>query len=88
MYVTFKFISLQYGGFLAIVFVLQLGTGLSIFAYRSKLTAGFDQGLTQGMINYRNYTSPSANDFDLIQETVSDNSAVNNQKLSDIKRTF
>lgn len=74
-----KSIYLQYGGFLAIVFVLQLGTGLSIFAYRTKLTAGFDQGLTQGMINYRNYTSPAASDFDLIQETVSDNSTtVNN----------
>lgn len=60
----------QYGAFLAIIFVLELGAGISIFAYRTKLMVGFDKGLTQGMINYRNNTGNMAADFDLIQQTV------------------
>jgi hypothetical protein len=56
---------------LAIVFVLELGAGLSIFAYRTKLTEGFDKGLSQAMVNYRNNTGHLANDFDVMQETVS-----------------
>lgn len=60
----------QYGGFLAVVFVLELGAGVSIYAYRNKLTTGFDNGLTQAMVNYRNDTTRIAADFDLMQETV------------------
>ncbi|KAJ3654431.1 hypothetical protein Zmor_013620 [Zophobas morio] len=59
-----------YGAFLAIVFVLELGAGISIFAYRTKLTEGFDKGLTQSMIDYRNNSKDLANDFDLIQQTL------------------
>ncbi|XP_018574177.1 tetraspanin-7-like [Anoplophora glabripennis] len=59
-----------YGAFLAIVFVMELGAGVSIFAYRTKLTEGFDKGLTQAMINYRNDTAHLATDFDLIQGTL------------------
>jgi tetraspanin-7 len=59
-----------YGAFLAIVFVLELGAGLSIFAYRTKLTEGFDKGLSQAMVNYRNNTGHLANDFDVMQETL------------------
>lgn len=59
-----------YGAFLAIVFVLELGAGISIFAYRTKLTEGFDKGLTQAMINYRNDTTHLAVDFDRMQATL------------------
>ncbi|XP_019873518.1 tetraspanin-7 [Aethina tumida] len=59
-----------YGAFLAIVFVLELGAGVSIFAYRTKLTEGFDKGLTQAMIKYRNDSGHLAEDFDLMQKTL------------------
>lgn len=71
-YYVLKIIFLfQYGAFLAIVFVLELGAGISILFNRTKLTEGFDKGLTQAMINYRNDTAHLAADFDSIQETVS-----------------
>ncbi|ERL83974.1 tetraspanin-7-like [Dendroctonus ponderosae] len=60
-----------YGAFLAIVFVLELGAGISIFAYRSKLTEGFDKGLTRVMVNYHNDSnSQVSSDLDLVQETL------------------
>jgi len=60
-----------YGAFLAIVFVLELGAGISIFAYRTKLTDGFDKGLSQAMSKYRDANDTHlAADFDLIQETL------------------
>lgn len=61
----------QYGAFLAIVLVLELGAGVSIFAYRAKLKEGFDKGLTDAMENYHNdnHTKIST-DLDLIQKTV------------------
>ncbi|RZC39581.1 tetraspanin-7-like [Asbolus verrucosus] len=59
-----------YGAFLAIIFVLELGAGISIFAYRTKLTEGFDKGLTQAMVSYRNDSTHLAADFDLVQETL------------------
>lgn len=69
---TNKTLLRQYGAFLAIVFALELGAGISTFAYRTKLMAGFDKGLTQGMINYRNNTGNIADDFDLVQQTVNE----------------
>jgi len=56
---------------LAIVLVLELGAGVSIFAYRAKLKEGFDKGLTDAMENYHNdnHTKIST-DLDLIQKTV------------------
>ncbi|XP_050309305.1 tetraspanin-7-like [Anthonomus grandis grandis] len=60
-----------YGAFLAIVFVLELGAGVSIFAYRAKLTDGFDKGLTRAMMNYHNDSnSQVSSDLDLIQKTL------------------
>lgn len=61
---------------MAIVFVLELGAGISIFAYRTKLMDGFDKGLTQGMIDYRNNTGNTAADFDMVQQTVLENNCV------------
>ncbi|CAG9863035.1 unnamed protein product [Phyllotreta striolata] len=60
----------MYASFLALVFLLELGAGISIFAYRTKLTDGFDNGITQAMINYRNDSAHLAEDFDLMQETL------------------
>lgn len=57
-----------------IVLVLELGAGISIFAYRTKLTAGFDKGLNQSIINYRSQSTASSADIDLIQSTVSETS--------------
>lgn len=65
-----NFANFQYGGFLAVVFVLELGAGVSFYAYRDKLTTGFDNGLTRAMINYRNDSANIAPNFDLIQQTV------------------
>ncbi|EFA04407.1 tetraspanin-7 [Tribolium castaneum] len=59
-----------YGAFLAIVFVLELGAGISIFAYRNKLNEGFDKGLAQAMANYRNDSTHIVADFDFMQETL------------------
>ncbi|CAH1102978.1 unnamed protein product [Psylliodes chrysocephalus] len=59
-----------YGAFLAVIFLLELGAGISIFAYRNKLTDGFDKGITQAMMNYRNDSGHLAQDFDLMQETL------------------
>ncbi|XP_028137745.1 tetraspanin-6-like isoform X2 [Diabrotica virgifera virgifera] len=59
-----------YGVFLAVIFILELGAGISIFTYRAKLTDGFDKGLTQAMQNYLNDSAHLAQDFDLMQETL------------------
>ncbi|XP_030768128.1 tetraspanin-7-like isoform X2 [Sitophilus oryzae] len=70
-----------YGAFLAIVFVLELGAGISIFAYRTKLTEGFDKGLTRAMMNYHNANSSQvSSDLDLIQSTLH---CCGNHKASD-----
>ncbi|KAF2887877.1 hypothetical protein ILUMI_18296, partial [Ignelater luminosus] len=60
----------QYGAFLAIILVLELGAGISIFAYRSKLTAGFDKGLNQSIINYRSESAGKSADIDIMQATL------------------
>lgn len=59
-----------YSVFLAIIFIVELGAGISIFTYRTKLTEGFDNGITQAMQNYRNDSTHLAQDFDLMQETL------------------
>lgn len=60
-----------YGGFLAIVFVLELGAGISIFAYRTKLLEGFDKGLNQTMLMYHSKPQDQAvADFDTLQTTL------------------
>lgn len=50
--------------------LMELGAGLSIFAYRTKLAAGFDKGLNQSMINYRTETPQRIADLDSMQTTV------------------
>lgn len=60
----------SYGTILAILVVLQFGAGMSIFAYRTKLMAGFNQGLNQSMINYRSKDQEKVADFDAIQATL------------------
>jgi len=56
-----------YGGFLALIFVLEIGAGVSIFAYRNKLMQGFDKGLTQSIENYRTEKHEKVAEFDAIQ---------------------
>ncbi|KAK9879532.1 hypothetical protein WA026_006603 [Henosepilachna vigintioctopunctata] len=55
-----------YGGILAVIFMLELGCGVSIYAYRDNLTKGFDSGLNQAMRNYNN-NSRIAEDIDIVQ---------------------
>lgn len=56
---------------MAVIFILELGAGVSIFAYRSKLADGFNQGLNESMINYQNGPKEKTAAFDLMQTTVS-----------------
>lgn len=65
------------------IFVLLFGTGVSIFAYRTKLLAGFDKGLNESMHLYRPGNDELIADFDEMQETVNFNSIkANNKKLN------
>ncbi|XP_011686927.1 PREDICTED: tetraspanin-6-like [Wasmannia auropunctata] len=41
-----------YGAFLAVVALLELGAGASVYAYRTSLNEGFDQGLNESMAAY------------------------------------
>ncbi|KAF5274959.1 hypothetical protein FQR65_LT04302 [Abscondita terminalis] len=59
-----------YGGFLFVIFVLELGAGISMFAYRNKLAAGFDTGLNQSIVNYSTESSRKSADMDAIQITL------------------
>ncbi|KAK4879723.1 hypothetical protein RN001_007869 [Aquatica leii] len=59
-----------YGAFLFVIFVLELGAGISMFAYRNKLAAGFDIGLNQSISNYRTESSTKSADIDAIQTTL------------------
>ncbi|ENN78758.1 hypothetical protein YQE_04782, partial [Dendroctonus ponderosae] len=58
-----------YAAVLAIVFVLELGACISIFAYRSKFIGSVDEGLTRGAMYYYNDPQVSS-EWDLIQERV------------------
>ncbi|EZA49062.1 Tetraspanin-7, partial [Ooceraea biroi] len=60
----------QYGAFLAVVALLELGAGASVYAYRTNLNEGFDQGLNESMIAYGQEHSIS-NHIDTMQSTVS-----------------
>nr|CAD7425506.1 unnamed protein product [Timema monikensis] len=60
----------EYGAFLMVIFIVELGAGVSIFAYREKLQEGFDKGLNQSLNNYDSHSDKST-DFDLMQSTVS-----------------
>lgn len=67
---VFNFLSKQYGGFLAVVALLELGAGASVYAYRTTLTEGFDQGLNDSMALYGIDKAKSAH-IDVMQSTVS-----------------
>jgi tetraspanin-7 len=60
----------QYGGFLLVIFVLEISAGVSVYVYRDKLLDGFDKGLDQSIATYTT-DHEKANDFDLMQSTVS-----------------
>lgn len=58
-----------YGGFLAVVLVLEIGLAISIYAYKDRLSDGFDRGLNQSMSAYGSVGSAAKTaDFDRMQE--------------------
>ncbi|GLG96089.1 Tetraspanin [Gryllus bimaculatus] len=58
-----------YGAFLMIIFVLELGAGISMYAYRDKLIEGFDNGLNQSILIYPS-DPEKKNSIDLTQSTL------------------
>lgn len=61
----------QYGGFLVLVFLLEIVLTASIYAYRERLTHGFERGLNVSLQNYGLDVIKSA-DFDVMQAKVSE----------------
>ncbi|XP_063240158.1 tetraspanin-7-like [Bacillus rossius redtenbacheri] len=59
----------SYGAFLFLVFVLELSAGVSTYAYRGKLQAGFDRGLNQTIAAYDPATAKGM-DFNFMQKTL------------------
>jgi hypothetical protein len=70
----------QYGGFLLLIFMLEISAGVSVYVYREKLLEGFDKGLGQGIATYTT-DHEKAKDFDLMQSTVSTVHPKNTLKL-------
>jgi len=68
--ILFFFSSAKYGAFLAVVALLELGAGASVYAYRTTLNEGFDQGLNESMATYGQDHSKSSH-IDTMQSTVS-----------------
>lgn len=60
---------MQYGGFLAIILILEIAVTISIYAYKDKLSGGFDRGLNASMKIYGESPIISA-DFDVMQSEV------------------
>ncbi|XP_017879649.1 tetraspanin-7-like [Ceratina calcarata] len=58
-----------YGAFLAVIVILELGAGASIYAYRTDLDKQFDQDLNETMAVYGQNTKKS-NYIDFIQSTL------------------
>ncbi|XP_050458681.1 tetraspanin-7-like [Cataglyphis hispanica] len=58
-----------YGAFLAVVALLELGAGASVYAYRTNLNEGFDQSLNQSMEAYGQNHSMN-NYLDSMQSTL------------------
>ncbi|XP_012287044.1 tetraspanin-6 [Orussus abietinus] len=58
-----------YGAFLAVVTLLEIGAGASIYAYRNSLTEGFDQALNESLAVYGKNHSKSVH-VDTIQSTL------------------
>ncbi|KAK9743561.1 Tetraspanin family [Popillia japonica] len=59
-----------YGAFLAVVFVLELGTGVSIYAFRDHFPQGLDQALNKSMSNYYFSNSTDAGIWDSMQKNL------------------
>ncbi|KAL0115511.1 hypothetical protein PUN28_010792 [Cardiocondyla obscurior] len=58
-----------YGAFLAVVALLELGAGASVYAYRTSLNEGFDQGLNESMMAYGQDQSKTSH-IDTMQSTL------------------
>ncbi|XP_066597470.1 tetraspanin-7-like [Prorops nasuta] len=58
-----------YGAFLAVVALLELAAGASVYAYRASLNEGFDQALNDSLSAYGDDTSKSAH-IDTMQSTL------------------
>lgn len=58
-----------YGAFLAVVAILGLGAGASVYAYRSTLNEGFYQGLNDSMVVY-GQDPVRSNHIDTMQSTL------------------
>lgn len=61
----------QYGAFLAVVAVLQLTIGASIYAYRSSLNEMFDNALNESMAKDYGPNYPQITPTDTLQSAVS-----------------
>uniref|UniRef100_A0A336KH19 Tetraspanin n=1 Tax=Culicoides sonorensis TaxID=179676 RepID=A0A336KH19_CULSO len=61
-------IYILYGGFLAIILILELVTAVSLYAYKDRLASDFDQSLNKTLQEYGNNKVRSL-DFDIMQET-------------------
>ncbi|XP_043275201.1 tetraspanin-7-like [Venturia canescens] len=58
-----------YGAFLAVVALLELGAGASVYAYRNALNEGFDQSLNDSLAAY-NINPDKTSHIDTIQTTL------------------
>ncbi|XP_063972839.1 tetraspanin-7-like [Diachasmimorpha longicaudata] len=58
-----------YGAFLAVIALLELAAGASIYTYRNCLTDGFDLGLNQSLARYGTDTNTKSR-FDTMQRTL------------------
>ncbi|XP_043493955.1 tetraspanin-7-like [Polistes fuscatus] len=58
-----------YGAFLAVVALLELGVGASIYAYRTSLNEGFEQGLNDSITAYA-HDPKKRSHLDTIQSTL------------------
>lgn len=58
-----------YGAFLAVVALLELGAGASVYAYRTSLNEGFTQGLNDSMVAY-NQDPTKRSHIDTMQSTL------------------
>lgn len=66
---TKKGLILQYGAFLAVIALLELGAGASVYTYRNTLIEGFDRGLNESLNAYGTDNTKSFH-VDIMQKTV------------------
>lgn len=65
----FNHFHIKYGGFLVLVFLLEMALTASIYAYRDRLSHGFSRGLNKSMQSYGLDAIRTA-DFDIMQARV------------------